>query len=64
MSQMPRRKMDARVFYREGGGSGAVKKPRGVDMVNVLEVVSDRWEGRAGAWGTFVESETGIRDVS
>lgn len=67
MSQMPRKKMDAKVFYRdEGGGNGTrgVRKMRGVEMVCVLEVLSDRWEGRVGAWGTFMESEEGVRDIS
>ena len=64
VSQMPRKKMDARVFYRDGNdGNRGVKKLRGVEMVSVLEVVSDRWEGRVGAWGTFIEGEKGIRDV-
>lgn len=64
VSQMPRKKMDAKVLYRDGNTSRSVKKPRGVEMVNVLEVVSDRWDGRVGAWGTYVEGDMGIRDVS
>ncbi|KAF2824794.1 hypothetical protein CC86DRAFT_353369 [Ophiobolus disseminans] len=67
VSQMPRGKMDARVFYHEQDGNDggrAVKKLRGVEMVGVLEVVSDRFESRVGAWGTFVEDEKGMVDVS
>jgi len=65
VSQMPRKKMDARVFYRDGSdGNRGVKKLRGVEMASVLEVVTDRWEGRVGAWGTFIEGEKGIQDVS
>jgi hypothetical protein len=60
VSRIPRRKMDARVHYSDSGGSG---KKRGVEMVGVLEVVSDRWGGRSGAWGTFREGKDGIRDV-
>lgn len=51
MSQLPKRKMDARVYYRDG--NEGVKKLRGVEMVSVVEVVSDRWEGRGGGWGTL-----------
>lgn len=52
VSQLPRRKMDAHVFYRDGNAAG-VKKLRGVELVSVVEVVSDRWGGRVGAWGAF-----------
>lgn len=62
VSQVPRRKIDARVFYRDGSG-GATKKIRGVEMVNVMEVVSDRWESRFGGWGAFVESEKGMQSI-
>lgn len=65
VSQMPRKKMDAKVFYRDGNDTGrGAKKVRGVEMVCVLEVVSDRSEGRVGAWGTFTQGEKGIQDVS
>ena len=65
VTQMPRKRMDARVFYRDGNdGNRGVKKLRGVEMVSVMEVVTDRWEGRGGAWGTFIDGEKGIRDVS
>jgi hypothetical protein len=68
VGNLPRRKMDARVYYREleargaGAGTGA-KKLRGVEMVGVLEVLWDRWEGRVGAWGVFEEGDMGMRDV-
>jgi hypothetical protein len=54
VSSMPKGKMDARVFYREGGGDGVVKKLRGVEMVWVVEVMWDRWGGGVGAWGVWV----------
>lgn len=50
VSQVPKRKMDAKVYYREGNEG---KKVRGVEMVGVLEVVSDRWEGKVGGWGVL-----------
>lgn len=51
VSHLPKRKMDAKVFYRDG--NEGVKKLRGVEMVGVVEVVSDRWEGRVGGWGVL-----------
>ncbi|KAH7402337.1 hypothetical protein DE146DRAFT_463010 [Phaeosphaeria sp. MPI-PUGE-AT-0046c] len=51
VSQVPKTKMDAKVYYREG--NEGVKRLRGVEMVGVVEVVSDRWEGRVGAWGVL-----------
>ncbi|KAH8708557.1 hypothetical protein GQ44DRAFT_777074 [Phaeosphaeriaceae sp. PMI808] len=62
LSSMPRQKMDARVYYRDGG-SGS-KKLRGVEMVNIMEVMSDRSKGRVGAWGTYISSEQGLKGVS
>ncbi|KAF2125725.1 hypothetical protein P153DRAFT_399867 [Dothidotthia symphoricarpi CBS 119687] len=56
VTRVPRRKGDAGVFYREGGARG-----RKCEMVDVMEIVSDRWEARVGAWGTFCKGETGIR---
>lgn len=65
--------MDATVYYREMGDvrkpPGVIRKLRGVEMVSVMEVMSDRWEGRQGAWGVFgvVEGDgeggEGIADV-
>ena len=57
---MPRRKADARVYYGDGRRGGVAK---GLEMVGVVEVVADRYSGRGGAWGTFVEGEKGISDV-
>ncbi|KAH6633563.1 hypothetical protein C7974DRAFT_174317 [Boeremia exigua] len=57
VTRVPRGKMDARVFYAEDGGRERGKK-RGVRMVDVLEVVADRWGERVGAWGVF-EAEGG-----
>ncbi|CAO2653175.1 Nn.00g025860.m01.CDS01 [Neocucurbitaria sp. VM-36] len=67
VTRVPRRKMDARVFYSdvEGTNRGStVRHGKGPEMVGVVEVMSDRWERRVGAWGTFVESETGLKDLS
>ncbi|KAF2476944.1 uncharacterized protein BDR25DRAFT_321491 [Lindgomyces ingoldianus] len=53
VSKIPRRKVDARAWYAGDAG-----------MVSVVEVVSERWEGRAGDWGVFVEEvEGGIRNA-
>jgi len=60
VSRLPRRKMDAKVYYSDPGGKGT---KRGVEMVSVLEIVSDRWGGRSGAWGTFRESKDGMKDI-
>ncbi|KAH7382222.1 hypothetical protein BKA66DRAFT_570517 [Pyrenochaeta sp. MPI-SDFR-AT-0127] len=67
VTKMPKSRLDARVFYSDsGGGQGnrAGVKKRGVKMVSVMEVMSDRWAGRVGAWGTFIESSTGIDGIS
>lgn len=58
ISMLPRRKMDARVYYGDAGGRERGKR-RGVEMVGVLEVVADRWGGRVGAWGAFREGKEG-----
>jgi hypothetical protein len=50
VSQLPKRKMDAKVYYRDGNEERGVKKLRGVEMVGVVEVLWDRWEGRNGDW--------------
>lgn len=68
VTRVPRRKLDARVFYSDVGGSTkgsiVVRKGKGPEMVGVVEVVSDRWEGRVGAWGTFEDSEeSGMVDL-
>lgn len=57
VTRVPRRKMDARVYYSEEGGAGKMK--RGLEMVGVVEVVKDRWEGRVGRWGVFDGGEMG-----
>jgi hypothetical protein len=52
VSCLPKRKLDAKAYYRDGNGaSTGVKKLRGVEMVGVVEVMCDRWEGRGGDWG-------------
>lgn len=51
---MPRRKMDARVYYADMGGRERGKR-RGVGTVGVLEIIADRWGGQVGAWGVFDE---------
>lgn len=56
--------MDAKILYGDNGGVAAMNRMRkGVEMVNVVEVVSDRWSGRVRGWGTFVEGEKGIRNL-
>ncbi|OAG06498.1 uncharacterized protein CC84DRAFT_1187379 [Paraphaeosphaeria sporulosa] len=61
VEKMPYRKVDARAVYADGE---AVKRARkGIEMVSVMEVMSDRWGGRGGGWGTFVCGERGLRDV-
>ncbi|KAI8936600.1 hypothetical protein NX059_007001 [Plenodomus lindquistii] len=64
VGKMPRGKRDARVFYGEGGaGGGGGGGKRGMEIVGVMEIMGDRWEGRVGDWGTFGEGEEGLRDV-
>jgi hypothetical protein len=69
VSSIPRRKADARMLakYTEGraAGAGSLHVGRkGVQMVNVVEVLTDRRGGRTGDWGTFVEGEDGgLRDT-
>ncbi|KAF1924565.1 uncharacterized protein M421DRAFT_424700 [Didymella exigua CBS 183.55] len=58
VGMLPRRKMDARVYYADTGGRERGKR-RGVEMVGVVEVVADRWGGRVGAWGAFKEGKDG-----
>ncbi|KAF2114441.1 hypothetical protein BDV96DRAFT_494463 [Lophiotrema nucula] len=58
VSRVPRRKVDARVLYSEGHNK------KGVQWVEVVEVVSDRWGGRTGGWGTFlIDQEKCIKDL-
>ena len=52
LTMMPRRKMDARVYYADTGGRERGKR-RGVEMVDVAEIVADRWGDRVGAWEAF-----------
>lgn len=69
VSNIPKRKADARMLakYTEGRATGAGSVHvgmKGVQMVNVVEVLTDRRGGRTGDWGTFVEGEDGgLRDV-
>lgn len=60
ISRMPRRKVDARIYYDE---KMDMARKRRVEMVGVLEVVGDRWGGRMGGWGVFAEGQHGIVDV-
>jgi hypothetical protein len=61
VSKLPRGKQDARVLAQY---EGTVKRVRGVQMVNVVEVLSDRWEGRSGDWGAFrVDDEKGVKSL-
>ncbi|ORY12493.1 hypothetical protein BCR34DRAFT_296971 [Clohesyomyces aquaticus] len=67
VSKMPRGKADARAWYRDAGdvrsGGGGGSAGRGVvkrlQMVSVVEVLSERVEGRVGDWGVFVEDLDG-----
>lgn len=59
LSRIPRRKMDAKVFYADTGVEERGKR-RGVETVGVLEVTADRLGDRVGAWGTFEEGK-GVR---
>lgn len=52
VSRVPKRKIDARVWYRDGGG-GVGRKVRGVESVGVVEVIGDRWGGGMAAWGVL-----------
>ncbi|KAF3044177.1 hypothetical protein E8E11_003280 [Didymella keratinophila] len=56
VSMLPRRKLDARVYYADSGGRDR-RKRRGVEMVGVVEVIADRRGGRVGAWGAFREGK-------
>ncbi|XP_014554231.1 hypothetical protein COCVIDRAFT_18005 [Bipolaris victoriae FI3] len=60
ISRIPRRKVDARIYYDEKIDKA---RKRRVEMVGVLEVVGDRWGGRTGGWGVFAEGRDGIVDV-
>ena len=64
VTRLPKKKIDARVHYADSGGGVGKGKKRGVEIVGVLEVVSDRWEGRGGDWGTFVEGSEGLKYVN
>ncbi|KAF2449770.1 hypothetical protein P171DRAFT_480835 [Karstenula rhodostoma CBS 690.94] len=61
VEKMPRRKVDARAVYADGEVVKRVRK--GVEMVSVMEIMSDRWGERGGGWGTFVCGERGIGDI-
>lgn len=52
LTMVPRREMDARVYYADTGGRERGKR-RGVEIVGVVEIVADRWGDRVGAWGAF-----------
>ena len=52
LSKLPRQRGDARIYYSNQNADHA-KGQRDVEMVNVIEVLSDRWEGRVGQWGAF-----------
>ncbi|OSS51023.1 hypothetical protein B5807_04232 [Epicoccum nigrum] len=52
LMMMPRKKMDARVYYADTEGRERGKR-RGVEMVGVIEIVADRWGDRVGAWEAF-----------
>jgi hypothetical protein len=45
LSLLPKRKRDSEIVY--GGKMGRV------ELVNAVEVLGDRWEGRVGRWAAF-----------
>lgn len=69
ISKIPRRKADARALaaYADAAGGSIEKgnagtgseKLRGVEMVSVVEVLSDRWAGLVGSWGLFILGQEG-----
>jgi hypothetical protein len=61
VERMPLRREDARAVCADGEVVKRVRK--GVEMVGVVEVMSDRWGGRGGGWGTFLFGERGLRDT-
>lgn len=62
VSTVPRRKLDARVYYADSGRERG--KRRGVETGVVAEVVADRWGGRVGAWGAFkVGRDGGVEEL-
>ncbi|KAF2676143.1 hypothetical protein K458DRAFT_322730 [Lentithecium fluviatile CBS 122367] len=63
VEQMPRRQVDARVLYADGGTLGRVRARQDVEMVSVVEVLADRWDGRVGAWGQFLVDDQRIKDM-
>jgi hypothetical protein len=71
VSQVPKKKVDARVLASHGdvasglvAGAGAARKGlRGVEMACVVEVLADRWEGRVGDWGAFCVDESGLQGL-
>jgi hypothetical protein len=54
LSRLPRRRLDARLVYA-GTGVGPPRNdiPPQAEMVNVAEVIIDRWDGRIGRWCGF-----------
>ncbi|KAL6704108.1 hypothetical protein ACN47E_008771 [Coniothyrium glycines] len=64
VTRVPKRRMDAKVHYSDAGGAGSSGgKKRGVELVSVVEVLSDRWERRVGAWGAFVVGKEGLKSL-
>ncbi|OCK76699.1 hypothetical protein K432DRAFT_396221 [Lepidopterella palustris CBS 459.81] len=63
VSKLPRRRSDARAYYagmeQSSGGSGRKRTTGDVQIVNVVEVVSDRWGERVGRWACFQFGEGG-----
>lgn len=62
VERMPRGKTDARAFYQD---DEMVKRVRpGIKMVSVVEILSDRWGGRGGGWGTFMFDDKHLEDMA
>lgn len=58
VSTLPRRKLDARVYYADSGARDRAKR-RGVETAVVAEVIANRRGGRVGAWAAFKAGQDG-----
>ncbi|PSN67899.1 hypothetical protein BS50DRAFT_633563 [Corynespora cassiicola Philippines] len=58
VSKLPLRQADAKLWY-----TGDAQQRRRADMVSVVEVLSDRYARRLGAWGAFRTGDHGLSDV-
>jgi len=64
---IPRSAADARAIYGEAEGKVRGKQKQGaeVEMVNVMEVLQDRHDGKVGRWAAFAVDDDGrMKDVA